>query len=84
MMDWGIGSSSGQCLSLADYIRGTSPWIGRTLPEGIDVAYPLLDVAAGERVFDVGCGDGTGTREMARCVGSRRGTRVSAKHTERT
>jgi len=25
MMDWGIGSSSGQCLSLADYIRGTSP-----------------------------------------------------------
>jgi len=25
MMGWGIGSSSGQCLSLADYVRETRP-----------------------------------------------------------
>jgi len=83
MMGWGIFESP---VSEPGRLRqgGRGPSIGRTLAEGIDVGSPLLDVASGERVFDVGCGDGTSTGEMARCVASRRGTRVYAKHTGRT
>lgn len=36
-----------------------------------DAYLGLLDIAAGERVLDVGCGSGAVTREIARRVGSR-------------
>lgn len=36
-----------------------------------DVYLGLLDIAAGDRVLDVGCGSGVVTREIARRVGSR-------------
>lgn len=36
-----------------------------------DTYLGLLDIAAGERVLDVGCGSGAVTREIARRVGSR-------------